>query len=314
MPQELLDVPDVGAALEQMGGAGVAEEMRPALPADAGALDVAGDLAPQGVGVEGLAVAGEEERGPGRADDEQGADVVEVLLQPGQGARSDGHDAVLAPLAQADVQQPALALQVGEFQAHQLGAADAGGVKQFEQGAVAQAQGIGDVGLRQHGLDLGGAQRGDGQALLGAGHFEVGGGVGVEVVPPAEPRKEVHDPAQALALGADAEGAAVGPAEVPEPALIALQDGAGDLRGAEQVALVRPGEEGLEFKAPRLDGVGGVVEHAQARKVVVGQRRERGRGRAAAGEAVGRPLLAAALIPRALAHPAHGVEAGFHGE
>ena len=101
--EELLDEPDVSPAFEHVGGAGGANQMAAAGAADVGLLEPFADHAAEHVGIEGLAVAGEEEGALAGIEREPGADFVEVAFEPEQGAAADGHDAVLVALALADV-------------------------------------------------------------------------------------------------------------------------------------------------------------------------------------------------------------------
>lgn len=91
----------------------------------------------------------------------------------------------------------------------QLAAADAGGVKDFEDGAVAQAERGGHVRHGEHTLDLGRAEDDLGQAMLGAGHFEIGGGILGQVPMPDEPAEETDDGREPLALGAGGQRLAI---------------------------------------------------------------------------------------------------------
>lgn len=68
------------------------------------------------------------------------------------------------------------------------------------------------------------------EAFLGARHFKLAGGVGREVVLFDQVREKIFHRPQAAALGADAKRLAVGLAPPPEVALVAFEDGFGDLR------------------------------------------------------------------------------------
>lgn len=142
MAQELLDEADLRPAFEHVGGASVADEVAASAPADLGLLDVFGGQAAEDVGVEGFAVAGDEEGLFLWIKEEPGADFFEVAAKPVQGALSDGHDAVFFAFAKVDLQDAALAVEVVDFQVGQLAAADAGAVKGFEDGSVADAEWI----------------------------------------------------------------------------------------------------------------------------------------------------------------------------
>ena len=67
------------------------------------------------------------------------ADGFDVIFQILAGDAAQGHHAVFAALAPVDPQQFLLQVHVGHIQVAQLGFADAGGVKHFEQRPVAVA-------------------------------------------------------------------------------------------------------------------------------------------------------------------------------
>ena len=112
--KQLLDVPDVRAAFEQVRGARVTEQMAAdAFPLDARLPDVAWNVSAKHFFVERLAVAGQEERLLRRIHGEQRSHVLDVLLDPRQGALTHGDDAVLAALAQSHPEDALLAVEVG---------------------------------------------------------------------------------------------------------------------------------------------------------------------------------------------------------
>ena len=155
--EQLLDVADVGPAFEHVRGAGVAEQVAPALFApDTGVADAVPDQAGEHVGMEAFAVAADEEALLAGNAGEQRANVVEVFLDPAQGARADGDDAVLHALALADEHGSLVAVEVAQVELHEFAAPHAGGVEELQYGAVAQAERVGDVGYGEDGLDLAG--------------------------------------------------------------------------------------------------------------------------------------------------------------
>lgn len=177
------------------------------------------------------AVAGEEQRGLVTVQGEARAHFVEVAFQPAEGAVADGNDAVLVAFALADLERLALAVEVVQFELCEFAAAESGAVKDFEHGAVADAERVGDVGHGDDGFDLVQAERFLGQAFFRAWHFEFGGGVGKDGVLFAEPRKVVLHGAEPAALGGHAERLAVLLAPAPEVPLVAFEDRLGDLQG-----------------------------------------------------------------------------------
>jgi len=87
-------------------------------------------------------------------------DFLQVTFEPGDGARADGHDAVFLAFAPLNGERAPFGVQVGEFEAAEFGPAQAATVKEFEQGAIAHAERIGDVGHGQQRLGLGERERG----------------------------------------------------------------------------------------------------------------------------------------------------------
>lgn len=132
--EELLDVADVRAAFEHVRGAGVAKQVRAAGSADVGLLDVVGALAAEDFWIEELAVAGEKERGFVGFLGQERPDFVEVAGDPVEGAVSHGGDTVFAALPFADAEDLLFGVEVGEFEAGEFGAAQAGGVEEFQHG------------------------------------------------------------------------------------------------------------------------------------------------------------------------------------
>jgi len=98
--EQLLDVADVRAAFEHVRGAGVPQQVATAFQARH--LHPVGGHAAENVGVEGVAVAGEEERRRAGVERETRAHFLQVTFEPGDGARADGHDAVFVSFAAPD--------------------------------------------------------------------------------------------------------------------------------------------------------------------------------------------------------------------
>ena len=89
-------------------------------------------------------------------------------------------------------------VEIGHF-----GAADAGGVKKFEHGAITQAKGIGGVGDGEEALDFFCAEGFGEVAGLFARQVEVGGGVGGNDAGAAKPGEKPTNAAKAGELGVD---------------------------------------------------------------------------------------------------------------
>ena len=110
---------------------------------------VGADEAQKAGGGEREAAGGEEQEGGGGAGFGAG-DVVragfgEVALQPLQGDVADGNQAVFAAFALFDDDGALGGVEVVEGQLAQFSGAEAAGVEQFEDGAVAEAFGGGGV-------------------------------------------------------------------------------------------------------------------------------------------------------------------------
>ncbi len=268
--EELLDEADVGPAFEHVRGATVADEVAASRATDFGLLDELAHHAADDVGVEALAVTGEEEGFFRLVNEELGADFVEVAFEPFQGAGADGNNAVFVAFALADLQGLPLAVEVGDFEAGQFAAADAGAVKGFEHGAVAEAERIGDVGNAEDAAHFTVAEGFGGKAFFLPWQLDLAGGVGLQDVLAGEPGEVILERAEAAALGADAKRLAVGFAPPPEVALVAFEDGLGDGGGGCEVALGRPLEEELEGVAAAFDGAGGVVPDGEPFEVARG--------------------------------------------
>ena len=100
------------------------------------------------------AVAAEEQRGFLRQVVEERAGLGEVAVEPGGGAFADGQQPAFAVLALAHEQGAGGGIVVAVVEVGHFGAADAGGVEEFEDGAVAQAEGVGGVGDGEQAVDF----------------------------------------------------------------------------------------------------------------------------------------------------------------
>ena len=166
-------------------------------------------------------------------------------MEPVKGAVADGGDAVFVAFSFSDLEGLALLIEVGDFEAGEFTSADAAAVKEFEDGAVSDAEGVADVGEVEYFPYLVEAECLLGEPLFRAREFDFTGGVREDEVLLAEVFEEVAQGAEAGALGGDAEGLAVGFPVSPEVALVAFEDGFGDLVGLVEVTVVGPEEEGF---------------------------------------------------------------------
>lgn len=153
--EDLLDEAHVGAALEHLRRHRVAEDVARAGLAEVGALHVAGDEVADPAQAERLASPGEKQAPLASGPEQIRPGLLDVLLDPGQGALADGHAAILVALALAHEDHAAAGVEVGERERDQLGPAGAGRVEGFQPRPVAQPEGRLHVGQREDLLDLG---------------------------------------------------------------------------------------------------------------------------------------------------------------
>ena len=106
-----------------------------------------------------VAVLGDEQGLSARLRDQVGTNVVRPFFDPGQRACSDRNDAVFVVFALANGEDLALVAEIVNIQCDQLAAANAAGIKRFQNRAVADSQPRCDVGLVEKQLDLLGSQR-----------------------------------------------------------------------------------------------------------------------------------------------------------
>src|SRR3984893_4111399 len=127
MAQQLLDRPEVGAALEQVRCERVAEAMW------------VRDESAQRARVEPLS-GGREEQGVIRAARESGPGVVEVARYPVRRLLAERDDAILAALTAADVHELLLEVDDSEIEPDRLGAAKTGRVHELDECTVTQRE------------------------------------------------------------------------------------------------------------------------------------------------------------------------------
>ena len=141
--QEFLDDTQVGTVIEQMGGAGMPQEVRTAMVGEADLIEVIPDEMAEVAGTERIAITSEKERSARVLRGEELApDRGEVALQPVVGHFTDWNHAGLLSLSLCHQQCPAIRAEVVQGQCCQLRAADAGGVEEFQNGPVPDANEI----------------------------------------------------------------------------------------------------------------------------------------------------------------------------
>src|SRR4051812_13522535 len=125
--EQLLDRPQVGAAFEQVRRERVAQPVRMR------------DEAPERRRVEAPPARREKQRVL-RAARELRTRLAEVARDERTRLLAQRHDAVLAALAFAHVDELLLEVDVAEIEMHRLGAAQPGGVDELDEGAVAERE------------------------------------------------------------------------------------------------------------------------------------------------------------------------------
>src|SRR6185503_2225395 len=165
VPEQLLDHPEVGTPLEQVGGEGMPEAVR------------VGRQAAEGAGVEAAAAGGEEDRvlracgaaplWPRSADfagaacsleRELRASLAEVVREPVRRLLAERHRPFFPTLA-ANVDELLVEVDVLEIEPDRLGAAQAGGVDELDEGTVAQAERPVALDAVEQRVDLAGLRR-----------------------------------------------------------------------------------------------------------------------------------------------------------
>ena len=267
MAEHGLNVADVGAAFEHVGGATVAEEVAGPGFADMGAFHHPGDPGAEKSFGEAGAVAAEEEAGFGGKVSEDWPGFVEVALEPAGGTGPDRKHPVLAALAAADVQGLQGGIKVAEIEAGHFGAADAGGVEKFEDYPVAQAKRAREVGELKQAGDFRLAEGFGKVARLLAWQVEVGGWVGREHAGAAQPGEEAPDTSKPgeLAIGGERLLGARR-AVVEQKQLVLLKQGPGEWLRAGKSARIGPADKLLKRPMVGLHPAGRIAAGAQVLK------------------------------------------------
>ena len=203
MAQHFLYKPDVRAIAVHVRGHRVAQQVAGTGFGDVGFFHLSGDPGAEIGGGDAGAVAAEEERGFVGQMIEERAGFGEEAVEPEGGPATDGQEAAFVVLAMADQQGVGGGVVVAGVELGHFGAPYAGGVEEFEDGAVAQAHGIGGVGQREEPVEFFRAEGFGEAAGLLAGQIEVGGGIGGEGAAATEPGEETPDAAEATELGVD---------------------------------------------------------------------------------------------------------------
>ena len=154
------------------------------------------------IGIERPTVAGEEQRLRARVQAQTRTHGLQVMLQPVNRPCADGDNPVFFSFAEPDVQRAPLGVHVGQVNAAKLGAPDAGRVKHFQHGAVADAQRVGHVRHGEQPFHFGQCQHGLGQPLFHPWQFHLAGRVVQDDILPRHPAEKIFERAQPVALRA----------------------------------------------------------------------------------------------------------------
>src|SRR5450631_1235653 len=136
MAEQKLDGAQVGTGFEQMRGPGMANQVRRNSLANAGPLRCLGACTPNDLVADGLLVIAMH---PRREQIDAGLEPSPVDTQVLEQGRAQGQIAVLVPLAVHHMEDHALAVDVGDLDPGQFGAAHAGSIKNRQQRALKQA-------------------------------------------------------------------------------------------------------------------------------------------------------------------------------
>src|ERR1035438_4188557 len=136
MAEQKLDGAQVGTGFEQMRGPGMANQVRRNSLTNAGLLRCLGACQPHDLVADGLLVIAMH---PRREQIGAGLEPSPVDAQVLEQGWAQGQIAVLVALAIDHMEDHALAVDVGDLQPGQFGAAHAGSVKHQQQGALKQA-------------------------------------------------------------------------------------------------------------------------------------------------------------------------------
>ena len=124
---------------------------------------------------------------------EKWAGLGEVPVKPRGGTFADREHPALAVFALPHDQGAGGGIVIAGIEVGHFRAPDTGGVEEFQNCTVAQAERIGDVGFGEEALDFQFVE-GFGQvASLFAREIQIGGGIGRDVARAAEPGEEAAD-------------------------------------------------------------------------------------------------------------------------
>ena len=168
MAEHLLQGAQVAAPLEHVGGEAVAQRVGAHALLEAGAAGVALDDLVEALAGEGPAAVVYEQALLEAQAHERRTSAFTVEANGAHGLAADRDDALLGALA-LGAEQSLVEVHVGEAELDGLGGAQAAGVDQLQEGAVAQRERIASAGPREQAGDvLAGEDGGQAAALRGS--------------------------------------------------------------------------------------------------------------------------------------------------
>src|SRR5688572_3728528 len=224
MAEHLLHVAEVGPSLHQMRGEGMADGVGEDAAVDARPLRPLLQDPPDADAGQLPALAADEDLLAGGVP----ASAVDIGAEEVDGPTSHGHDPLLGALAE-DAEVARVEVEVGEAERGDLAGAEAAGVEQLDEGAIAEIETGGGLGVGEAANLIAGEGVGEEAGLLG-GHDEAG-----QVVALDETQEDAHGGGGPGDAGRAAPGppdagemvldgfAGQGPAEAPEVAPVRQQ-------------------------------------------------------------------------------------------
>ena len=171
------------------------------------------------------------------------------------------------PLAAADQDRAPLAVQVGQVQPQHFLAAQAGRVERLQDRPVAQAQGSGNVRLREDRFRFAGRERVPGQTLLVSRQLEMRRRIHLQIALAREPAEPAAQTDQPMRLAGEGQRLPIPLAVVVQVPLVALDHLASHLARLRHAPLVTPENELAHRQAENRDRGDRIVMGLQVEQV-----------------------------------------------
>ena len=251
--KQRLQLANARAASEHVGSAAMAQQMRRhVLVQPAGRRRFAHqDREP--APVYHPAASAQEEQMAGGRPGKRRASVAKIVLEPGGGFLAERQAAALATFTPGHEDLQAPEVDVAGLELSKLGVADGGGVQDFQDGPVTDAERRGDVGTAQQGLGL---AFGEELARHRPGHLglaQVSGGIDQDRGLAGQVAEERLHRANPAGLGTHPDTLAA-VLEREQVLAVGVEVVAGDLVGLRVAALLQKLEQGLELGRVILGG------------------------------------------------------------